>query len=448
MAGLLLTIMTTVYFVIEEMKERLIITAGETMAQLASEMTSNLAVALRDASAGVRMIADDFATAKSTRLTERLQGIQSAQPMYQWVAVVDGSGRMVASTETTDISRDPTRFDWFQTSLKRASIFVYDLPRQKKQPRNFAILVNAPLQEKAGEFQGAVIARVALPRLIETINRTVQVFEAKRRVKIDYHVITDAGDVIFDSLIGPTTRVNHNDRGRPSVLLVGAAGRPGYVVESGLRRDTPVIIGYAHLEGQADAPKVRWGVLVAMQQSDALAALWGVYWKLAVAGALVAIFMLMILLLMRKVWRERTQSSEKEKWLTSLVTSLGHAVIVVDARGLIAYMNPLAESITGCKQEEALGRIFKETFSTLSERTGRPIDWPLSGFPSQGQSGSDHKILLGMEGAEKPVDLVVSPINNTEGEVLGMVLSFRDRSAGERDHQERLQDLKRRLRVL
>ena len=47
---------------------------------------------------------------------------------------------------------------------------------------------------------------------------------------------------------------------------------------------------------------------------------------------------------------------EKNQWLIAVIESIGDAVIATDPQGTIRLMNPIAEALTGWKQNDALGK--------------------------------------------------------------------------------------------
>ena len=60
---------------------------------------------------------------------------------------------------------------------------------------------------------------------------------------------------------------------------------------------------------------------------------------------------------------------ESERWLDTTLRSIGDAVIATDKKGLIVFMNPVAETLTGWKQEDALGKDLTEVFHIIEEET-------------------------------------------------------------------------------
>src|SRR5215471_11248785 len=55
---------------------------------------------------------------------------------------------------------------------------------------------------------------------------------------------------------------------------------------------------------------------------------------------------------------QRRQLGESREWFQSTLNSLGEAVVATDGSGAISYINPVAQSLTGWKHEEASGQQF------------------------------------------------------------------------------------------
>ena len=70
---------------------------------------------------------------------------------------------------------------------------------------------------------------------------------------------------------------------------------------------------------------------------------------------------------------ERQQAEEElrqnREWLRVTLSSMGDAVIAADTKGTITFMNPVAASLTGCTQEEALGQPIQQVFQVINELT-------------------------------------------------------------------------------
>src|SRR5438552_4580099 len=63
--------------------------------------------------------------------------------------------------------------------------------------------------------------------------------------------------------------------------------------------------------------------------------------------------------------RAEAATRRSEKWFSTTLKSIGDAVIVTDSQGSVTFMNPVAETLTGWKQEEATGKSIKEIFNIV-----------------------------------------------------------------------------------
>jgi PAS domain S-box-containing protein/putative nucleotidyltransferase with HDIG domain len=117
----------------------------------------------------------------------------------------------------------------------------------------------------------------------------------------------------------------------------------------------------------------------------------------------------------------------RERWLTTILQSVGDGVVATDERGRIRFMNPFAQDISGWKQEEAAGRKLHEVFSIQDEATGKnlriPVDMILKGRKFQLAS----EVILGSKNGTKTyVHQNVTPIREESGEISGIALAFSD----------------------
>lgn len=119
---------------------------------------------------------------------------------------------------------------------------------------------------------------------------------------------------------------------------------------------------------------------------------------------------------------------ENEQWLASTLGSIGDGVIATNAEGCVRFMNPLAERLTGWAHDDAVGRPLSEVFRIFDEVTKEEKANPAyqtlkSGKPSELMANT---ILRAKDGTEHPVDHSASPIQDTQGQLSGTVLVFRD----------------------
>lgn len=132
--------------------------------------------------------------------------------------------------------------------------------------------------------------------------------------------------------------------------------------------------------------------------------------------------------LRKKMEAEANQS--KLFFSTSLI-SIGDAVITTDAKGIITFMNKVAEAVTKWSSEEAKGRNIESIFNIYREGTREVVPSPVKRALETKQivGLNNHTILLDKFGNEIHIDDSAAPILNENEEVTGAVLIFRDITA-------------------
>jgi PAS domain S-box-containing protein len=126
--------------------------------------------------------------------------------------------------------------------------------------------------------------------------------------------------------------------------------------------------------------------------------------------------------------RLERQLKANQKWLDALLKSISDGVIASDLQELVTFMNPVAENLTGWKQEEAYGRNSSEIFNIANAETHHPIENPMVKVLQNGTIFSlpPETILITKDGIEIPIDDTASPIKDDKDEITGAVLVFRD----------------------
>ena len=118
---------------------------------------------------------------------------------------------------------------------------------------------------------------------------------------------------------------------------------------------------------------------------------------------------------------------EKESAQITL-QSIGDGVITTDAHGQVEYLNPVAESLTGWKLEDAMGRVIDEVFRGFHEETCEPLENPLNVAMRRCHSIKSVRptLLIRRDGNELYIESCASPIRDGSGAVSGGVLVFHD----------------------
>lgn len=117
-----------------------------------------------------------------------------------------------------------------------------------------------------------------------------------------------------------------------------------------------------------------------------------------------------------------------EERLAITLNSIGDALLATDTEARVTLMNPVAESLTGWPQADALGRPVAEVFVIKNALTGVPTEIPVARVIREGQvvGLANHTVLLARDGSRHHIADSAAPIRNAEGELQGVVLVFRD----------------------
>ncbi len=120
---------------------------------------------------------------------------------------------------------------------------------------------------------------------------------------------------------------------------------------------------------------------------------------------------------------------EKKEWLDTALNSIGDAVITTDKNGNINFINPIAQELTGWKQEDASGRHIDDVFVIRKEGSGDKAINPVIDVLSTGKIArlTNHTVLIAKDGTRHSIDDSAAPIKKPYNhEIVGVVLVFRD----------------------
>lgn len=119
--------------------------------------------------------------------------------------------------------------------------------------------------------------------------------------------------------------------------------------------------------------------------------------------------------------------AEKERAQVTLA-SIADAVVTTDTQGRIDYLNPVAEKLTGWQGREAAGMPLSAVFRVVDEATGESLEDPVQTVLRCGRSmeTKTQTVLASRGGQHCPIEHTAAPIRNREGEIVGVVLVFRD----------------------
>ncbi|MCE2397184.1 PAS domain S-box protein [Candidatus Poribacteria bacterium] len=135
--------------------------------------------------------------------------------------------------------------------------------------------------------------------------------------------------------------------------------------------------------------------------------------------------------------KEHHTNTENEERLSTILNSVSDAVIATDEQGLITFMNPVAEILTGWEMEEGSGKHVTDILNIYVGNAGNLIkDTSLIEALQRGSvtteelssaSEVDYNThLIAKSGREIPIDYNITPIQDDREDPTGIVITFRD----------------------
>jgi PAS domain S-box-containing protein len=137
--------------------------------------------------------------------------------------------------------------------------------------------------------------------------------------------------------------------------------------------------------------------------------------------------------------RRAEELFQSEQELRTTLESIADGVITCDANGRVQMMNPVARELTGWSQSEASGQPLEKVFHIINETTRKTVETPVSKVKRLDRivGVANHTVLVRKDGTELNIADSGAPIRDKKGELIGIVLVFRDITM-ERKTQEAL----------
>ena len=138
-----------------------------------------------------------------------------------------------------------------------------------------------------------------------------------------------------------------------------------------------------------------------------------------------------------KILKVNHENTENDERLSAILNSLGDAVIATDGQGLITFMNPAAEILTGLEVEEVSGKDVTDILNIYAGALGNLIGKTFlkealqKGSATTGELSSASEVdrnacLIAKSGQEIPIDYNITPIKDEKENPTGIVITFRD----------------------
>jgi diguanylate cyclase (GGDEF)-like protein/PAS domain S-box-containing protein len=132
---------------------------------------------------------------------------------------------------------------------------------------------------------------------------------------------------------------------------------------------------------------------------------------------------------------------ERERWLSTILSSIGDGVVSTDGEQKVNFMNSVAEALTGRKKDESLGRGLGEVLHLIGEKTGRKVSFSLRKIAQKSPLAAGDQGLVLVRGEDRiPVEVGAALVADEKDRIDGSVYVFRDVTQ-RKDQEKRLKFL-------
>ncbi len=132
------------------------------------------------------------------------------------------------------------------------------------------------------------------------------------------------------------------------------------------------------------------------------------------------------------------QLHASERWFSSTLQCVGDAVIATDPHGIVTFLNPVAEQITGWSLADAAGHPIEDVLRLTTAIGGKAVASPVRQALNENRTVDPGcgRSLLNRDGTGTPIHDSAAPIRAEDGSLLGAVVVMRDMT--QRQAQESL----------
>jgi PAS domain S-box-containing protein len=151
----------------------------------------------------------------------------------------------------------------------------------------------------------------------------------------------------------------------------------------------------------------------------------------------------------RELYQKKTELHESQELFRATLYSIGDGVITTDKKGLVKQINPVAEKLTGWNEAQARGKQLDEVFRIINEDTRESVENSAAKVLKEGiiVGLANHTLLISKNGEEIPIADSGAPIKDKGGNIIGVVMVFRDQSE-ERAYINSLEESEARFRTI
>ncbi|MBI5848900.1 MAG: PAS domain S-box protein [Nitrospirae bacterium] len=352
------------------------------------------------------------------------------------VFITDAAGVQIDNYPLTPetIGKDFSHRDWYKGLSKNWSPYVSEFYMRTAEPQRYLFAIAIPMTHN-GNVVGCLVMQPREDFIKNAIGNLNIANELKEHIHEGHiYVVDKKGNLVYHPDYVMDRIIDFSNLPPVRNVLKGVEGIEKLI---GPVHKMPVIAAYHPVSNWG------WGVVVEQQVNAVLAPARKIRLALFIVTGL--------MLLLGGFFAYRASAllvsvKTAEENLSVTLKSIGDGVLVVDVDQRIVRLNPIAEQLTGWKEEEARGQRVEEIFHIINEETRRPSVIPVEDVLATGliKGLANHTALISRDGTERPIADSAAPIRGQGGEILGVVLVFRDVTL-ERKAEEDLHSMNAKL---
>jgi diguanylate cyclase (GGDEF)-like protein/PAS domain S-box-containing protein len=126
--------------------------------------------------------------------------------------------------------------------------------------------------------------------------------------------------------------------------------------------------------------------------------------------------------------RAETRVFEEKERAQVTLQSIGDGVITTDANGIVDYINPVAQDLTGWDMRSARNIVVSDIMMIVNEHTRASVENPVIRCLKEGRviTLPENSVLITRNGDEVPIQDSAAPIRDRIGNIIGSVMVFHD----------------------
>ena len=312
------------------LQQALIRRSGETLANAAANTAGRLDRVLFERMGDAQMMSRDFSgrTHDRSYLSAYLGWMNQAYPIYQWLAVLDSKGTVIATTVGEWQGQNRSSAEWFQRASVSSQVSMLEVQPYPETKGEMAIGFASTIRGWDGQRQGFVVSFVTLRVLEESYLEMSKVVQwlGDVNVPVEYIVVNRDGLALIDSAYHQEGHVNLS--ALPSIKRLWETEGWGFVSEHAFRDRAEFITGYARTRGYREAANPEWGVLVRVLRAHILGSVSRVTSLVAVGGLIVvALLVGLLFAMMARLRREMGKVRESQEELEQRVAERTREVV-------------------------------------------------------------------------------------------------------------------------